>query len=1320
MSIVWTVLPNGYQGSMFRASVLVSPRIAGATLSGTPFANWPTTLAGLVFRFNFDPSGISLPVTAVAQYDAPLWTTIFGSATVKPFAFKDNSTRPIWSYPVAQSKAFIDSVYAYVQSTSATSPPPVDLTVSNTLRDAIVQTDLANNQRIDQVRQIYATPRATPSTSNWTAAAQQEKSSIGGLSANARAMYLAKRFYARPAGTSSKDDKGNRIIRPRPTAPTFDFHEKLAILADHPYLMRRLGLVLDFQFQLAIAGGGSNGFVRLGVFDQIGNPLADSVMPRTAYEIVTPSYFRASSPAVNADVRDGFVPLDDTTNFFVSQGETDGDTQKFVSFASNVVMLTNALTAEAGQQATAPPQTLPARRTTGFFVARNGRADAMSSRFTSNANLNSSIASSAPSDLYAIDILRGYRVDAKTSSSGWFSLHRRIVSYSYGVVNPTPIQANIHDEAYIKAASATSDSDPNGPPDMYLHEVMFGWEGWSLASPRPGRRLMPVYATPSDSIKPPDNPPSSDFPLNAPVRTEPGSLIPLRFGNPYSFRARAVDLAGNSLAYDDPGPPGAPHASALQTYKRYEPIPPPTLVLRYAVAEGESVENLVIRSGDGMGADAYAQHLNTTYADPKFAEKVYRGTCERHVAPPKTSQGMAEAHGDFDGAFATSADTKSFFRLATREEGTFSDKRIPSLTVDDGYIDSNPNQAAIVTPPQVPMDQRRAASGGPSTSSLTEKRGDPLAPGEYVVCSVTEVTLPYLPDSAAGGAVVFDPAAGGATLLAASWPGTWPDWQTFRLQLADGPGVMGGTVAGRLGTITLPPATILTLEYASTPAGNRLNHLAYVLDYGVPASDLAGGRHWMLTPRREIKLVHAVPKPLAAPVASVQITRGNDLTFVTHTGTLTSHSRSTNQVDMEATWNETIDVPSKPLPDDGVSSPTIVQSGHAYQVAVTYGIDATQVLRLHHEFHDTKHRNVTYTPVAQTRYKEYFPEALVADTSKITLAGTAPGPRSDKSFSIPSASRPVVPKIVYVVPTFKWETSGGKSVRRGGGLRVYLERPWYATGEGELLAVLLSASSSSPVDQVSRWGRDPIFDAGVAASLSAKDFKNAKTPASGIALADGTGTVDVAGFTVEFNADRRLWFCDIEMEPGAAYFPFVSLALARYQPESLSGLEISPMVRADFAQLAADRTLDFNFDAQSVHVEVSGVVSTSAAESLLPPIAMTPSVTTMSRRAVPPTHRIVAYVQERAPGSVGEMGWTPIGSETAFDGSIPFGSNVARWVANVGLPIAPSPPKERRVVVEEREYYAADAGDQPQIRGGAMGDGVGYRVVYLDTVPIPS
>lgn len=55
--------------------------------------------------------------------------------------------------------------------------------------------------------------------------------------------------------------------------------------------------------------------------------------------------------------------------------------------------------------------------------------------------------------------------------------------------------------------------------------------------------------------------------------------------------------------------------------------------------------------------------------------------------------------------------------------------------------------------------------------------------------------------------------------------------------------------------------------------------------------------------------------------------------------------------------------------------------------------------------------------------------------------------------------------------------------------------------------------------------------------------------------------------------ERGLWFCNIEANTGAAYWPFMRLALARYQPCSTEGAHLSEVVLADVMQLAADRSL---------------------------------------------------------------------------------------------------------------------------------------------------
>src|SRR6185369_6347230 len=109
--------------------------------------------------------------------------------------------------------------------------------------------------------------------------------------------------------------------------------------------------------------------------------------------------------------------------------------------------------------------------------------------------------------------------------------------------------------------------------------------------------------------------------------------------------------------------------------------------------------------------------------------------------------------------------------------------------------------------------------------------------------------------------------------------------------------------------------------------------------------------------------------------------------------------------------------------------------------------------------------------------------------------------------NILSSARPVAPEILYVIPTFRWETEvvgGGPgkshypdsatSRRIGRGLRVYLSRPWFSSGVGELLGVVIP-KDSSPTDAarryISEWGADPIWNSsGPTTQLAASDFTN--------------------------------------------------------------------------------------------------------------------------------------------------------------------------------------------------------------------------------------
>ena len=94
----------------------------------------------------------------------------------------------------------------------------------------------------------------------------------------------------------------------------------------------------------------------------------------------------------------------------------------------------------------------------------------------------------------------------------------------------------------------------------------------------------------------------------------------------------------------------------------------------------------------------------------------------------------------------------------------------------------------------------------------------------------------------------------------------------------------------------------------------------------------------------------------------------------------------------------------------------------------------------------------------------------------------------------------------------------------------------------------------------------------------------------GAVLAEAAGTYGLAAHDVAFDPDRDLWYCDIQLTTGLAYFPFVRLALVRYQPNSINGAHMSRVIVADCAQTVPTRstTVDLSIPG-TITVTVTGV-----------------------------------------------------------------------------------------------------------------------------------
>jgi hypothetical protein len=326
--------------------------------------------------------------------------------------------------------------------------------------------------------------------------------------------------------------------------------------------------------------------------------------------------------------------------------------------------------------------------------------------------------------------------------------------------------------------------------------------------------------------------------------------------------------------------------------------------------------------------------------------------------------------------------------------------------------------------------------------------------------------------------------------------------------------------------------------------------------------------------------------------------------------------------------------------------------------------------------------------------------------SSLEAAAHPPTPKG-VLLNIPSSQRPPAPDMLYAVPLFGWQRGSSAtqltSTRAGNMLRVYLGRPWFQSGDGELLGVIVAnpvpAGTTFPSDlaqYVSGYGDDPIVTTGASAPSQFKltDFTLAKSTGNAVLLteqSDARAWVGVAGHEVAWDPVRELWYADIAMTLAPSYFPFVKLALVRYQPSSVPGVEVSTVVQADLIQVAPNRTMTLTFpNPNSVRVTVSGPGYRATADPA------TPSV-------------MLAYVQgPRTSITDPDLTWA---TYPAYANGIPLPvtsqtDTVTTWAATVKLPFARG-FKRLRVLVAENEQHRHVGSDV-----------LDSRVTYLDAVEI--
>lgn len=1098
----------------------------------------------------------------------------------------------------------------------------------------------------------------------------------------------AKLFYDRSEpGEEPVDHPDIDLVPPPPQEPRWDFHKRLGALGDYPRLMQRLGLVIRIR---APRPATSPGTVRvLPHLGGLARPSVD-IAPATACKLEGERFY--AEPRPGSDLVKGMLDLkgvDDRletteTMFDLVQVDPDGTTLKAIAAATSLERRSQLFLLKLLGFTPPEPEPLPATRTAGIAIVRADRAWGLKLRLE---EMQKQWAGHGSEDLYAEEIVRGYQVWVKHGSESWRSLCER--SGVYRLVDDAGALVDhraIEDHGYVKRSGATSKDSSS---DLYVHEALVRWTGWSLVAPLPGKTISPVHGTRVDSETGATVPTQgevdaaevsrapSGFRLETRFTPPERSLPRLRFGDSYRFAMAWVDLAGRPLAQLEEGPDGLgadARASEEITYRRFEPVAPPSVLPLADFTPGGSLERLVVRSDyDRTPAGWLADvHPGAAYAEHD----------DRRLFAPKTSQQMAEQHGRFDGAFGEHGDPGAAFALGVREQGTFEHPAIEPFGTPKKIADTvvNLHPDAVLAAPYLP---------------------DPIATG---------ITLRDVPNLELGQGVsgeplevVAVPGVGGA-VLRIPFGGKWPDVECVRIRVVgsdpDAPPHWDGQK--RLLTIHLPKGTEVEMRYScyiGRPADlEAMGAWDWIRDR-VPLGDLIPQAqksiHWLLAPWRTLALVHAVQRPLAEPVLDpgAVATRKPNETLATLTGTATI-AESSGRLDLEASWEDWRD--DVPKSSEFVKEPFAAAVGHwTYKKGVPMPPQR-------HEFGDTRHRRVRYRLVAASRFREYLP--VGTDPELLTRTGPV------REVSVPASAPPDPPRISYAVPAFGWRLDAGpagedvlgvgetlRRTRLGGGLRVFLERPWYSSGEGERLAVILEGPEALPPTLNSRVGIDPTVAESLheAPKLGPAMFTGADTETS-VQLPEGQAKVAIASYATSFDKSRQLWACDIGLDMNAlpwGEWPFLRLALARHQRAALEGAQLSKVELAQWAQLAPDRSLLVTRTAANeVTVELRG-----------------------RGRIAPYPNRVVVAVERAAGASPDELDWRPVGGgstpELGLDlwnaGIDPQPDGGALLWRKANVPVHPV-GGSLRLTVRELER-------RPGEGEGEAGQGA-FRITYADAV----
>ena len=694
--VIWTALPDGTlpgNPDVLQISVAVSPRLASTGAAPQMLGSWPDWLdwPAHSLSFNVHIGARTIPSGSVTLVPPPvplptgvtpsqLWQILFGSTTdVTPYEFAAFSGQLIRSYPAWNVRDFLWSTYTQIASQYPSDYPPYSALVGETEPQWFGQLPI-NSQSlqavVDQIDSALASsggaiPPGAPDPATDVVQAW---------------------LYSQPLAPGSP---AKPPPAPVPTQP--DFHQMLSTLGKYPVLLRtRAGVRPPGGTAIRFGRGGPA--ERHSYLDATSIPAfrhaecaacsADQLLDLPRRRSADQRFHRRAGSCASTPSWRAATPSSRWSRW----SSTDPRPSRSISSRASP----NAVTV---RQSWDTPQTyaVPSLRSGGVTLLHTGTAADFVSDQVNEESLNTALESLSPLTLYAEDVMQGYRIDVYDETGGrWYQLCARVAAGTVygggapkgyvigkgagavtislpegtaGTAGPGPGETGApFDEGWVELSLTQSPPGVSPASDLYLHEKLCRWDGWSLVASRPGKHWAETSNTPATNAYNSDNP--TKLALRIAHAAAPATLPLLRFGRTYRVRARGVDLAGNSLDFTSAAPASSlTHATSALVYGRFEPVATPVCVPTAPRTPGEHLLNVVIRS-------------ETYDSPPSTVTPSYR-----HVEPPSTSAELAERHGMFDVAGSPSGSVATYELIADSVGLTYATPSVVSSL--GGVLDSS-------------------------------------------------------------------------------------------------------------------------------------------------------------------------------------------------------------------------------------------------------------------------------------------------------------------------------------------------------------------------------------------------------------------------------------------------------------------------------------------------------------------------------------------------------------------------------------------------------------------------------------------------------